>query len=82
MIEGNLKKPFLRKGANQQGPDANGVYTRNDTSERTCTAHGENLPAVQGACQAGSKEGMMYTIVVNDRSRGHVVIASGKRRVV
>ena len=82
MIEGNLTKPFLRKGANQQGPDANGVYTREDASERSFTAFGENLPAVQAACLAGCKEGTMLTIVVNDRSAGHFVISSGRRRLL
>jgi len=82
MIEGNLIKSFLRKGTNQQGPDANGVYTREDALERTFTAFGENLPAVQAACLAGCKEETMYTIVVNDRSAGHCVISSGRRRLV
>ena len=82
MIEGNLTKPFLRKGANQQGPDANGVYTREDASERSFTAFGENLPAVQAACLASCKEGTMLTIVVNDRSAGHFVISSGRRRLL
>ncbi len=82
MIEGNLTKSFLRKGANQQGPDANGVYTRDDASERTFTAFGENLPAVQAACLTGCKEDTMFTIVVNDRSAGHFVISSGRRRLL
>jgi hypothetical protein len=82
MIEGNLNKSFLRKGANQQGPDANGVYTRADVSERTFTAFGENLTAVQAACLTGCKEDTMFTIVVNDRSAGHFVISSGRRRLL
>ena len=82
MIEGNLNKSFLRKGANQQGPDANGVYTRKNGSERTFTAFGENLTSVQAACLTGCKEDMMFTIVVNDRSAGHLVISSGRRRLV
>jgi hypothetical protein len=82
MIEGNLIKPFLRKGANQQGPDANGVYTREDASEHSFTAFGENLAAVQAACLAGCKKETMLTIVVNDRSAGHVVISSGRRRLL
>jgi hypothetical protein len=82
MIEGNLNKPFLRKGANQQGPDANGVCTREDASERSVTAFGENLTAVQATCLTGCKEETMFTIVVNDRSAGHVVISSGRRRLV
>jgi len=82
MIEGNLNKSFLRKGANQQGPDANGVYTREDVSERSFTAFGENLPAVQAACLKGCKEETMFTIVVNDRLSGHIVISSGRRRLV
>jgi hypothetical protein len=82
MIEGNLNKSFLRKGANQQGPDANGVYTRDNSIERTVTAIGENLTAVQAACQKGCKENTMLTIVVNDRSTGHIVISSGKRRLL
>jgi hypothetical protein len=82
MIEGNLSKSFLRKGANQQGPDANGVYTRVDVSEHTFTAFGENLTAVQAACLTGCKEDTMFTIVVNDRSAGHFVISSGRRRLV
>jgi hypothetical protein len=82
MIEGNLNKSFLRKGANQQGPDTNGVYTRKDGSERTFTAFGENLTAVQAACLTGCKEDTMFTIVVDDRSAGHVVISSGRRRLV
>ena len=82
MIEGNLNKSFLRKGTNQEGPDANGVYTRQDVSERTFTAFGENLKAVQAACLTGCREDTMFTIVVNDRSAGHFVISSGKRRVV
>ncbi|KPK34122.1 MAG: hypothetical protein AMJ65_18865 [Phycisphaerae bacterium SG8_4] len=81
MIEGNLNKPFLRKGANQQGPDANGVYTRLDALERTFTAFGENLTAVHAACLAGCREDTMFTIVVNDRSAGHCVISSGRRRL-
>ena len=82
MIEGNLNKSFLRKGANQQGPDANGVYTRHDVSEHTFTAFGENLTAVQAACFTGCKEDTMFTIIVNDRSAGHFVISSGRRRLV
>jgi hypothetical protein len=82
MIEGNLSKSFLRKGAHQQGPDAHGVYTREDDSERTFTAVGENLPAVQAACLTGCKEDTMFTIVVNDRSAGQFVISSGRRRSV
>jgi len=82
MIEGNLNKPFVTKGANQQGPDANGVTTREDASERAFTAFGENLTAVQAAANDGCKEGTIYTIVVNDRSKGYVVICSGKRRAV
>jgi hypothetical protein len=79
MIEGNLNKSFLRTGANQQGPDANGVYTRKNGSEGTFTALGENLTAVRAACLTGCKESTMFTIVVNDRSTGHVVISSGRR---
>ena len=82
MIEGNLNKSFLRQGATQQGPDANGVYTRHDVSERSFTAFGENLKAVQAACLKGCKEETMLTIVVNDRSTGHIVISSGRRRLV
>ena len=82
MIEGNLNKSFLRKGTNQQGPDANGVYTRQDLSERTFTAFGENLTAVQAACLTGCNEDTMFTIVVNDRSAGHFVVSSGRRRLV
>ena len=82
MIEGNLNRSFLRKGANQQGPDANGVYTREDASERTFTAFGENLTAVQTACLTGCREDTMFTIVVNDRSAGQFVISSGRRRSV
>jgi hypothetical protein len=81
MIEGNLIKSFLRKGANQ-GPDANGVCTRTDGSERSFTAFGENLTAVQATCLKGCKEETMFTIVVNDRLAGHVVISSGRRRLV
>ena len=81
MIEGNLNKPFLRKGTNQQGPDANGVCTRMDALERSFTAFGENLTAVQAACLTGCKEDTMFTIVVNDRSTGLVVISSGTRRL-
>jgi len=81
MIEGNLTKSFLRKGANQQGPDAHGVCTRENPSERTFTAFGENLTAVQAACLAGCKEETMFTIVVDDRSAGHVVVCSGRRRL-
>jgi hypothetical protein len=81
MIEGNLIKSFLRKGANQ-GPDANGVYTRENSLERTFTAFGENLTAVQAACLTRCKEDTMFTIVVNDRSAGHFVISSGRRRLV
>jgi len=82
MIEGNLNKSFLKKGANQQGPDANGVYTRENASEHTFTAFGENLTAVKAACLTGCKEDTMFTIVVNDRSAGHLVISSGRRRLV
>lgn len=82
MIEGNLDKSFLMKGAHQQGPDANGVYTREDGSERTFTAFGENLTAVQAACLTGCRQDSMVTIVVNDRSAGQFVICSGKRRSV
>jgi hypothetical protein len=82
MIEGNLSKSFLRNGANQQGPDANGVYTRHDALERTFTAFGENLAAVQAACLTGCKQDTMFTIVVNDRSAGHCVISSGRRRLL
>jgi len=82
MIEGDLSKSFLRKGANQQGPDAQGVYTRDDGSERTFTAFGENVTAVQAACRTGCREDTMFTIVVNDRSAGQFVISSGKRRSV
>jgi hypothetical protein len=82
MIEGNLSKSFLTKGTNQQGPDAHGVCTREDNSERTFTAFGENLPAVRAACLTGCKEDTIFTIVVNDRSAGQVVISSGRRRSV
>jgi len=82
MIEGNLNKSFLRKGVTQQGPDANGVYTREDASERTFTAFGENLTAVQAACLTGCKESTMFTIVVNERSVGHFVISSGRRSLL
>jgi hypothetical protein len=82
MIEGNFSKSFLRKGANQQGPDANGVCTREDGSERTFTAFGENLTSVQAACLTGCKEDTMFTIVVDDRASGHVVISAGRRRMV
>jgi hypothetical protein len=82
MIEGNLQKSFLRKGANQQGPDAQGVYTRDDAAERTFTAFGENLAAVQAACRTGCREDTMFTIVVNDRSAGPFVVSSGRRRSV
>jgi len=82
MIEGNLNKSFLRKGTNQQGPDANGVYTRYNVSEHTFTAFGENLKAVQAACLKGCKGDTMFTIVVNDRSAGHFVISSGRRSLV
>ena len=82
MIEGNLSKSFLRTGANQQGPDANGVYTREDVLERSFTAFGENLPAVQAACLTGCKEGTMFTVVVNDRLAGYFVISSGRRRLL
>jgi hypothetical protein len=82
MIEGNLNKSFLRTGANQQGPDGNGVYTRVNGSESTFTALGENLPAVQATCLTGCKEDTMFTIVVNDRSAGHIVISSGRRRLL
>jgi hypothetical protein len=80
MIEGHLNKSFLRKGTNQQGPDAHGVYTRDDASEHTFTAFGENLTAVQAACLAGCRQDSVFTIVVNDRSAGQFVISSGKRR--
>jgi len=82
MIEGNLNKSFLRTGANQQGPDANGLYTRENGSERTFTAFGENLTDVQAACLTGCKKDTMFTIIVNDRSAGHLVISSGRRRLV
>ncbi|HON91241.1 MAG TPA: hypothetical protein PKZ07_06725 [Sedimentisphaerales bacterium] len=82
MIEGNLSKSFLTKGTSQQGPDADGVYIREDSAERTFTAFGENLTAVQAACRKGCKEETMFTIVVNDRSSGPVVISSGRRRSV
>jgi hypothetical protein len=82
MIEGNLNKSFLGKGANQQGPDANGVYTRENGSDRTFTAIGENLTSVQAACLTGCKEDTIFTIVVNDRSTGHFVISSGRRRLL
>ena len=82
MIEGNLNKSFLMKGTNQQGPDANGVYTREDGSERTLTAFGENLKAVQAACLTGCRQDTMFTVVVNDRSAGQFVISSGRRRSV
>jgi predicted transcriptional regulator len=79
MIEGNLNKSFLRTGTNQQGPDANGVYTRVNGSESTFTALGENLTAVRAACLTSCKESTIFTIVVNDRSTGHIVISSGRR---
>jgi hypothetical protein len=82
MIEGNLNKSFLRTGANQQGPDANGVYTRVNGSESTFTALGENLAAVQAACLTSCKQDTLFTIVVNDRSAGHLVISSGRRRLL
>ena len=82
MIEGNLNKSFVTKGANQEGPDANGVYIRQNSSESTFTAVGENLTAVQAACLTGCKEDTMFTIVVNDRSAGHFVISSGSRRLL
>jgi len=82
MIEGNLNKSFLTKGANQQGPDANGVYTRDNISEHTFTAFGENIRAVQAACLTSYKEDEMFTIVVNDRSAGHFVISSCRRRLL
>ena len=82
MIEGNLTKSFLMKGTNQQGPDANGVYTRENGSERSVTAFGESLKAVQAACLAGCRQDTMFTIVVNDRSTGQFVISSGTRRSV
>jgi hypothetical protein len=82
MIEGNLNRSFLIKGANQQGPDANGVCTRENGSERTFTAFGENLTAVQAACLTGCKEDTMFTIIVNDRTAGYVVISSGRRRLL
>ena len=82
MIEGNLSKSYLRKGARQQGPDANGVCTREDSPERSFTAFGENLRAVEAACLTGCKKETMFTIVVNDRSTGYVVISSGRRRMV
>ncbi len=71
-----------RKGTHQQGPDANGVCTREDGPERSFTAFGENLPAVEAACLTGCKKETMFTIVVNDRSTGYVVISSGRRRMV
>jgi hypothetical protein len=55
------------------------VYTREDGSERTFTAFGENLTAVQAACLTGCRQDSMFTIVVNDRSAGQFVISSGKR---
>jgi hypothetical protein len=82
MIEGNINKSFLRQGAKQQGPDANGVYTRENFSERSFTALGENLTAVQAACLKGCKEETMITIVVNDSSVDYIVISSGRRRLV
>ncbi|MDT8300340.1 MAG: hypothetical protein RQ760_02580 [Sedimentisphaerales bacterium] len=82
MIEGNTNKSFLRQGAKQQGPDANGVYTRENFSERSFTALGENLTAVQAACRKGCKEETMITIVVNDSSADYFVISSGRRRIV
>ncbi|MHC4532890.1 MAG: hypothetical protein ACYS6K_02970 [Planctomycetota bacterium] len=82
MIEGNINKSFLRQGAKQQGPDANGVYTRENFSERSFTALGENLAAVQAACRKGCKEETMITIVVNDSSADYFVISSGRRRLV
>ncbi len=82
MIEANLDKSFLRKGTNQEGPDAHGVYTRANPSERTFTAFGENLPAVQAACLTGCQKDTMITLVVNDRSAGHIVVCSGKRSVL
>jgi len=82
MIEGNLNKSFLREGANQQGPDANGVYTRQNSSERSFTALGENFKAVQAACLKGCKKGTMFTIIVNDSSADYFVISSGRRRIV
>ncbi|MCP4456404.1 MAG: hypothetical protein GY809_33525 [Planctomycetes bacterium] len=81
MMEGNLNKSFLRKGVNQKGPDAHGVHTRENGSERTFTAFGENLTAVHAACLTGCKEGTMFTVVVNDRSAGPVVISSGRKRM-
>ena len=82
MIEGNINKSFLRQGAKQQGPDANGVSTRENFSERSFTALGENLTAVQAACRKGCKEETMITIVVNDSSAGYFVISSGRRRLL
>jgi hypothetical protein len=84
MIEGNLNKSFLRDGSKQQGPDTNGVYTRENSLERSFTALGENLTAVQAACEAGCKKGTMFTIIVNDRSTesGYFVISSGRKRIV
>jgi len=82
MIEGNFSKSFLRKGTNQQGPDAHGVCTRVDAAERSFTAFGDNLTAVQAACLTGCKEDTMVTIVVHDRSAGHIVISSGRRRML
>jgi hypothetical protein len=82
MIEGNINKSFLMQGAKQQGPDANGVYTRENFSERSFTALGENLAAVQAACRKGCKEETMITIVVNDSSADYLVISSGRRRIV
>ena len=40
------------------------------------------LPAVQAACLIGCKESTMFTAVVNDRSTGHFVISSGRRRLL
>lgn len=82
MIEGNLHKSYLKKGPNQQGPNDHGVYMRDNLSERTFTAFGENLPAVLAACKTGAKEESIFSIVINDRSAGFLVISSGKRKAV
>ncbi len=78
----SIYRSFLHKGANQQGPDANGVYTGADESERSFTAFGENLPVAQAACRTGCRQDSMFTIVVNDRSAGQFMISSGRRRSV
>ncbi len=82
MIEGDLSKSYLRKGANQEGPDADGVCTRENGLERSFTAFGANLRAVEAACLTGCKKETMFTVVINDRSSGYVVISSGRRRMV